>query len=148
MDAPVVGRLALPVRHRSELPVPTVPDVSLKTVEFETLKPDEVKAVLAIDVSNGNAFALSALDLDLGLTLAGTRILGTKTPRATKVEAGKTTRIEIPVSFSPLAAGLATYSMLTGSGATYGLSGTLAARTPFGDLALPVDVSGETTFSR
>jgi LEA14-like dessication related protein len=148
VEAPIVGRISLPVGRRGKLPIPTIPDVSLAKVKFTKLRPTEVKGVLALDIENGNGFALDVADLDLGLTLAGQRILDTRAPKVTRLESGAKTRLEIPISFSPLAAGMATYSMLTGSGASYGLTGRLSVKTPFGSLSMPIDVTGDTVFTR
>jgi len=148
VDAPVVGKLTLPVGHRGELPVPTIPDVSLARVKFDKLRPDEVTGTLVLEIENGNGFSLGIADLDLGLSLAGTRVLRTSTQQTTEIASGAKTRLKIPISFSPLAAGFATYSILTGSGASYGLSGRLSAKTPFGALSMPVDVTGETVFTK
>ena len=43
---------------------------------------------------------------------------------------------------------MAVFGMLTGRGAGYSLSGTLAIDTPFGPMALPIDKAGDTIFRR
>ena len=58
VDAPGVGRLALPLSKSGELPVPTVPGVSLKRIEWRKLTLDEAQAVLHVDLKNTNSFVL------------------------------------------------------------------------------------------
>jgi LEA14-like dessication related protein len=142
VDAPVLGRLRLPVKKSGELPVPTLPDIELRRIRLETLGLDEVEAVLRIRIGNGNEFPLDLAKLATSLSLGGTPIVGARTRRPTTIAAGEKGVVEIPVRFSPLRAGAAVFGLLSGDEAAFGLKGSLDVETPFGPLSMPFAVDG------
>ena len=146
VDAPGVGRLALPLSKSGELPVPTVPGVSLKRIEWRKLTLDEAQAVLHVDLKNTNSFVLDLVTLGYDLKLGGQRVAGAKVERATSFGAGKARTLEIPLTLRPIALGLGAFNVLRGEDASYGLAGSIRAETPFGALDLPYAAEGTVPF--
>jgi LEA14-like dessication related protein len=148
VDAPVVGRLRLPVTQKGKLPVPTLPDIEVKGIELDKVSPGEVTAVLRLKIDNLNAFPLDLVELGSSFSLGGTPVADARSRKAVRFEGGKKGGLEIPISFSPLRAGMAVLGLLSGSEANYGLEGTLSTKTPFGALSMPFRVGGTAPLER
>ena len=148
VDAPVVGRLNLPVSYKGELPVPAVPEASLAAFEIGALTFDKVSATAKVRVKNTNQFDLDLGKLALGLQLGGKEVARTSAIAGTKLAPGQSTNVEVPVSFSPRAFGVGVFTLLRGNEAGYVLSGALEAGTRFGPITLPLDARGSTPISR
>ncbi|MCA9290986.1 MAG: LEA type 2 family protein [Phycisphaerales bacterium] len=146
LDAPGVGPVAVPLSKKGTVPVPAVPDVSLEGVRWTDLSFDAASAVMTVTIGNTNAFPLDVSQLNYALALGGVEVADAGLSKAMSIRPGTSTSIEIPLSFSPKSLGLAAFNMLTGSGASYDLSGGLAAGTPFGPITLPFSRSGQTSF--
>ncbi|MCA9310102.1 MAG: LEA type 2 family protein [Phycisphaerales bacterium] len=148
VDAPALGRITVPVRHRGELPVPTPPSVSLDSIAWDEVGFSNVDATLKLNITNLNDFPLDLNDLGFDLALAGTRIADARIQRSTSLKSDKATSLSIPISFAPGDVGMAILSVIRGSDASYDLKGNLAASTPFGPVDLPFQQSGRTRFAR
>lgn len=148
VDAPAIGRIGIPVRHRGELPVPTPPSVELGHIEWTEIGLSNVGARLTLNVTNLNDFPVDLEDLGINLALAGTSVADAGIKRSTQLTSGREATLEIPISFSPNEVGLAVLSIVRGSEASYDLRGTLEGTTPFGPLQLPFEKSGRTSLSR
>ena len=148
VDAPVVGRLNLPIAHRGELPVPAVPDVSLVAFDIGALSLEKVSATARLGVKNTNEFDLDLNRLGLDLALGGKDVARTGIASSARLAPGQTATLEVPMSFSPRAFGAGVFALLQGSEAGYAISGSLEAGTRFGPVALPFRASGKTAISR
>ncbi len=148
VDAPLVGRLSLPLANEGELPIPTVPDIELKGIAWDELSMSEARATLRLGIGNTNAFPLSLDTMFYDLALGGTSVASTSVAESVDISEGESAVIEIPISFAPADLGFAVFKMLTGDGAAYALAGTLEVGTPFGPLSLPFDRTGNTPFTR
>jgi LEA14-like dessication related protein len=142
VDAPVLGRLELPLERDAELPVPAVPDVRLERIEWSELSLQRATAVLHLGLTNRNSFPVELRELDYTLRLDGTQIVTSQARPGADFAAGVKGQVRIPVSFSPVALGAGVYRLLTGSAARYNLSGTLQLGSRFGSMQLPLDASG------
>jgi LEA14-like dessication related protein len=146
VDAPAVGRLSLPIKKEGELPIPAVPSVELASVQWKSLNLNSAEAVLKLNVTNNNEFAVDMSRLAYSLALSDTPIIETSLAKGAKFEKGATHTLEIPISLKPSNLGLAAFNMLTGKGASYSLGGTMGVGTAFGPLDLPFKREGKTTF--
>lgn len=143
VDAPAVGKLALPLSKEGELPIPAVPSVSLKRIEWKKLQLDEAQAVFYLDLGNTNSFALDLGRFDYDLSLGGHRVAGAKLAQAESFAAGASKTLGIPFSLRPLDLGLGAFNLLRGKDAGYGIRGSLAVKTPFGRLDMPYSAEGK-----
>lgn len=148
VDAPVVGRMALPISHDGELPVPAIPEVALVAFVIDTLSLDRVAASARLRIRNTNQFDIALERIGLNLALGGKDVAQTGVASNARVAPGQSATIDVPVAFSPRALGAGVFSMLSGSEAGYALTGSLAANTGFGPLSLPIRASGRTPVSR
>ena len=146
VDAPGVGRLALPISKKGELPVPNVPRVSLSSVRWDKLTLGEAAATLSIDVTNTNQFKLALQQMGYDLSLGGSKVVSSRVADAVSFSPGQAQTISVPISFSPSSLGLGVFNMLRGEGAGYGLSGSMNVQTPFGPMTLPYSSTGRTSF--
>jgi LEA14-like dessication related protein len=141
-DVPGSGPLALPLTKSGELPIPTSPEISIASVDWDEVSMDSVTGSLILDVSNPNEFAFTVKSLDYDLSLAGQRVAQGERTRSLWMSAGHQSQMSIPVSFSPADAGTALLGMLGGSQIDYALAGNVEIETSFGSLSLPYEHSG------
>ena len=148
VKVPVIGDLTLPVKTSGKLPVPTVPKVSLASVEWENLTLTEAAAQLDLRVVNRNDFPMDLSKLTYDLSLGNVSVAKGTLEQAASFEEGGETGVPIRVSFSPARLGLAAFNLLKGDGASYQIGGLLDVKTPFGGLELPYTQGGETEFKK
>lgn len=148
VDAPVIGRMTLPLSKSGELPVPAAPEVTLVSFDVVALSLDKVDAVARLRVKNTNQFDLDLAKLGLDLALGGKDVARTKLARTAGLAPGQSATLDVPLSFSPRAFGVGVFNLLKGSETGYRISGSLEAGTRFGPLSLPFKHSGNTLISR
>lgn len=148
VDAPVVGRLNLPISKTGEFPVPSLPKIELAGIDWTKLSLQDAQAVLKIKVNNTNSFPIDLSKLDYGLSLGGKRIGGASVSKATHFGKGQSNTLSIPISVKPIDLGLSAFRMLSGKGSSYELGGSLGVKTPFGPLTMPFNKSGSTKFTK
>ena len=147
VDCPGVGPLELPLQKKGELPVPTVPEVEVTSVQWKNLTLTEASALMSVRVKNTNDFGVDLNKMGYKLALGGTEVATTSlaNPSSLSGKGGEKT-LEIPLSFSPAKFGVGLFNVLRGKGAAYDLSGTINAGTQFGALDMPYRKSGQTMF--
>jgi len=148
VNAPVVGRIDVPLSKSGELPVPAVPHVELTSLAIGKLSLDQMTASAKLQVKNTNQFALDLTKLGVSVALGGLEVGSTKLANSGNVPAGQATTLEVPLSFSPRAAGLGLVNLLRGNQIAYKVSGSIDADTRFGPLSLPFSHIGNTPISR
>lgn len=148
VQPPGVGPLHLDLNKEGEFPIPTVPEVSLDRVEWQTLTLDQAGATLHVRVKNTNRFPIDLSRLAYALNLGGTQVAQSAVEKKVAFAAGNENVLELPMSLSPKRLGLAVFNVLLGSGSGYALKGSLDLDTPFGPIKMPYEKSGETTFSK
>ena len=146
LNAPQVGTLALPLRHQGQFPVPTVPQIELSDIHWQSLGLESAEALLHLKIRNTNQFPFDLTKLSLNLSLAGTRVASAERATPAAFQSGGEETLEIPVSFSPKNLGLSALELFRGKAASYALDGVLDAKSPFGPLSLPFQKSGQTQF--
>lgn len=146
VNVPVIGDVTLPVRKVGKLPVPTVPAVSLASLQWESLTLTEAAARLDLRVVNRNDFPMDLSKMTYDLSLGNVSVAKGTLEQAASFEKGGETGVPIRVSFSPARFGLAAFNLLKGDGASYKIGGLLNVKTPFGGLELPYERVGETEF--
>lgn len=149
VDLPVLGATRFPLAKSGELPIPAVPKVSIRDIAWSTVSLNEAAGVVTLNVENPNAFALNLQTLDYALSLGGVDVAKSSLAKAVAFEAnGGAGTVEIPIAFSPKSLGLGVLRMLGGNGSAYDLSGTMAVKTPYGKMSLPLEAIGRAGFKR
>jgi LEA14-like dessication related protein len=142
VDAPVIGRLALPLSRTGEVPVPAMPEVELAAFNVSSLNLDSVAAVARLRVKNTNSFQVDFARFGAALSLGGYPVGRASLANAARVAPGQWAALDLPLSFSPRALGAGAYNLLSGSQAAYALSGSIDAGTRFGPISLPYERTG------
>ena len=137
VDAPVLGRIDVPLSKKGELPVPAVPDVELSALVVEKLGLDEIRGSAKLQVRNTNQFALDLSRLGVNLALAGKDVGGSRLNQSVNLAPGRTVAVDMPLSFSPRAVGVGLFNLLKANQIAYELSGAIEANSRFGALSLP-----------
>jgi len=148
VDAPVAGRLTLPLSKSGELPVPAAPEVELSSFEITKLGMDETNATANLQVKNTNSFALNLSKISIELALGAHKVANTSLAKSAQIAPGQSVSVDVPLSFSPRSFGLAVMNLLRGNKAAYGLVGSLETGTPYGPLLLPFNRNGNTTITK
>jgi LEA14-like dessication related protein len=143
VNAPQVGALDLPLQHSGQLPVPTVPAVALSDIQWQNLTLEKADGLLHLHVTNRNQFAFDTTKLSLQLSLGGSNVIGAEQPQSAHFDPNAEQTIEVPISFSPKALGLAALGLLRGQSSSYTLNGLLDLNTAFGPMQLPYSSSGQ-----
>jgi LEA14-like dessication related protein len=148
VDAPVLGRLDVPLSKSGELPIPAMPQVELTSLAIGKLNPDQITASAKMQVKNTNQFPLDLTKFGVSIALGGLDVGSSKLANAVKLPAGQTTTLEVPLTFSPRAVGIGLVNLLRGDQIAYKVSGSIDANSRFGPLSLPFSHIGNTPVSR
>ena len=148
VDAPVLGRLRLPVEKEGQLPVPAPPDVSVASVTWKNLSLTGATGLLKLRVGNPNSFAFDVAGLDYDIKLGSYDLAKGGLSNAASLAAGAAQEIGINVSVSTAQAGMALLQLAQGRNSSYKLGGAITIGTPFGPLRVPLAVSGQVPFLR
>lgn len=142
LDAPALGPVDIPVRHRGDLWLPSPPSVEVARVELTEASLTKVRAEIELAIDSDNAVTLPLRRFDYGLRLAGVEVAQTSAAPGTEVPANGRAQLVVPIDANPLQAGQALLTALTSQRVDYALAGGLELETPLGLWSLPVDVSG------
>jgi LEA14-like dessication related protein len=144
VDAPLVGRLDVPLSKRGEVPVPAVPRVDLASLDIGKLTADRITATAKLQVKNINRFPLELTKLAVSFALGGRDVGGSRLTRPLALAAGQTTTIDVPLSFSPRTAGMGLVNLLRGDQIAYQVAGSIDAGSRFGPFSMPFSHIGNT----
>ncbi len=148
VDAPVLGQLRLPLQKQGEVPIPSIPRISVDGIQWKELSLTKAAAAMNLSIENTNEFPIDLQELLYQLKLGGMAVAESRVNEGVEFAKGQSRTMQINFSLKPSDLGLAAFRMLTGSGAGYELSGDMDLKTPFGPLKLPFDSKGQTGFSR
>ena len=126
-DVPVLGKVRVPASYQGKLPIPEMPDVTLKSVDVERLTLSGAKLMLELQVDNPNSFSLLLDKLNYNLKLNGYDVGSGLVNQAARVQSDSRGVISLPLSLDFAQAGKGLYSALLGSGMSYDLSGSMQA---------------------
>jgi LEA14-like dessication related protein len=148
VNAPVLGRIDLPLSESGELPIPAVPDISLVSFDVTRMSLDQVKANARITLRNTNQFAIDLSKVALSVSLGEAEVGRSSFSNNMKLAPGQSATIYLPLTFSPRVLGTGVLALLRGDKTPYSLSGSLETGTPFGPLALPLKAGGSAPIAK
>ena len=148
VNVPALGKIDVPLSKSGEFPVPAVPQVELSSLAVGKLGLDQIKASAKLQVKNTNQFPLDLTRLGVSFALGGQEVGGSKLSNPVTLPSGQTTTLEVPLSFSPRAAGIGLVNLLKGNQIAYKVSGSIDANSRFGPLSLPFSHVGNTAVTR
>lgn len=142
VDAPAIGRLEVPLSKNGELPIPTVPEVEVTSLEIGKLALDRTTATLKLKVRNTNQFPVDLKRLGLSVALAGMEVGSSRLSDAASLQGGQSGTISVPLSFAPRTIGASLVNFLRGQQIAYQVSGSIEAGTRFGPISMPYSKIG------
>ena len=148
VDAPVVGRIDVPMSKSGDLPIPAAPQVELSSLAIDKFGLDQITAAAKLQVKNINQFPLDLTKLGVSFALGGQEIGSSRLANPVNLPAGQATTLDVPLSFSPRTAGAGLVNLLRGNQIAYKVSGSVDANTRFGPLSLPFSHIGNTAVTR
>ncbi len=149
VDAPIVGKMRLPIKKDGQLPIPTVPDVEVREIKWDKLGLDQASGRIRLSMVNRNQFPVDLSKLRYALSLGDVEVANSSLAKAVAFGANDGQgEIELPINISPQQAGFGLFRMLSGSGSSYKFNGTMDVGTPFGPMSMPVQKAGNALFKR
>jgi len=145
---PGLGERTLPVSKEGELPVPAVPEIRMANLDVQKLTLSNIRAVAELEIENTNRFPIDLESMQYAFALSGVNVAQSRLTEPASFKPGEAARLELPLEFSPVQAGLALLDTLRGGETGYRIQGEIAARTPFGPVRLPYDSAGASPISR
>lgn len=138
-SGPDTEALELPATRDGEIPVPVLPEVSVKAVEMGEPTLFGTQGRVTLQVVNRNAFPIDLSKLAYTLSLGGVSVATGRLARATRFEPGVSKELTFDFGMSLLNMGRAAYGVAgsaSGAGAgEYGLDAEIAMKTPWGNLS-------------
>ncbi|MEO8163870.1 MAG: LEA type 2 family protein, partial [Betaproteobacteria bacterium] len=148
VEAPLLGRLDLPLSKSGELPVPAVPQVEVSSLSMGKLGLDQITATAKLQIKNPNQFPLDLKKLGVNFALGGLDVGSTRLANPANIAPGQTATLEIPLSFSPRTVGVGLLNLLRGNQIAYQVAGSIDADTRFGALSLPYSRIGNAKIAK
>jgi LEA14-like dessication related protein len=148
VNAPLIGDMALPLERKGEIPIPAIPEITLASFDIGEMRFDRVEAEARLRVRNTNQFRIDVVRLRFDLKLSGKNVASVRLRRTSRLAAGQTAILEVPVSISPAALGAGLMELLDGNDAGYDLSGRLELNSRFGEFTLPFNQLGQAPLRR
>jgi LEA14-like dessication related protein len=135
----------LPLDRSGEIPVPAIPEINLATFDIDTLGIEKISGTAKLRIRNTNQFAIDLSLIRFDLAMGGKKVASTRLRNTSKLAPGQSAIVDLPIAFSPRAAGTGLLNLLAGNDAGYAISGRLDVMTRYGELALPFSQRGNTT---
>ena len=148
VNVPEVGAVRLPLQKSGQVPVPTIPSVSVTQLAWQKVSLAGATGVMNVRIGNNNEFPVDIAGFDYALRLAGFDVASGALANAASLVPGATKDIGISLSISTAQAGLALFQAVQSNAVAYGLGGVISLGTPFGPLRIPVQVGGNAPISR
>lgn len=141
--------LQFPYHAKGELPLPTLPKISLNKIEVSALSLTGASLDFCLKVENDNAFALNLGGLDYSIKVGGMQLASGRTADIAPVSGNGKTTVHLPVNVSFRELGLSAYPLLQNSTSDYSLSGNLTFNVPtLGEKATPFFKTGRVRLTR
>ncbi|SMO82260.1 LEA14-like dessication related protein [Gracilimonas mengyeensis] len=114
INAPVIGRLNVPIEKSGTLPVIKLPKLSIKNVALENLSLTKADVEVNLIIDNPNAFDLSFSNFNYNLSLNDTSPISGTMDQAIHINQKSESEVTVPISLSLLEMGAALQSVLRG----------------------------------
>ncbi|RWR81477.1 desiccation-related protein isoform X1 [Cinnamomum micranthum f. kanehirae] len=139
---PIFGKATISLGKTGEIPIPTVPIITLEMMQFEKFGLDECVTVLHLKIINKNEFEMGLTALEYEIALSGITIGSAELAQSAKIDESGVSLINISLSFKPKDFGTALWELLGKTTVTYSLKGSVTVDTLFGTMNLPFSQEG------
>ncbi len=139
-----IGPMDIPYSKKGNLPVPKLPEISLKQVRVTSLSLAGATVKFTVDLKNKNPFALALQGIQYRIRLGGTAFAKGKARAVYSITERGTSTVEIPVRVNFLKLGRSAYNLLAEKSSSYEISGELNIQVPkLGQKSFPFKKTGE-----
>lgn len=140
VDAPVLGRVAIPLSHEDAFPIPAPPGISLSNMVLDKAGLGGIAGRISLELTNANDFAMTDTNMDLELRL-GDRSLSRlrRVGDIGDLASGQSRTLDLAFDLSPTEMGLGLLQMLTGSSASVRALGKVGYQSQFGLIGTEFD---------
>jgi LEA14-like dessication related protein len=125
-----VGPFDIPYRHRGNLDIPKLPDISLDDVRISALSATGATLTFSLNMTNSNSFPVQLNGLDYGIQLGGIEFADGRMRDVSTLNKRGDTRVDIPVNISFFNLGHSAYRLLTGTSSDFDLTGAMQFKVP------------------
>ena len=144
VDAPVLGRVAIPLSHDGEFPIPAPPGIHLRDMVLDKVGLQGVVARISLDLANANDFPMddAAMDMELRIgdrSLSRLRRLGD----IGSLAPGQSKSLDLGFSLSATEVGLGLIDLLAGRSAKVRAMGNMGFDTSFGPISTEFDSAND-----
>jgi LEA14-like dessication related protein len=144
-----IGPFDVPYRTSGNLPVPKLPEISLKQVKIDQISLKGATLLFTLGLKNENMFTIVPQALHYEISLVNISFVRGKTSRVKSIQGDSESVMELPVAVNFLSLGKSAYHLLTGSSSSYQLSGDLQMIVPkIGVKKFPFKKQGDVTLKR
>jgi LEA14-like dessication related protein len=152
IDVPLLGKMRYPVKAQGVLPLPRLPDISVKEIRLEKLNFSGATLALNLQVDNPNAFSVALNKLNYDFKVNGKRWASGNKQTLGTVKTKQKNIISLPITLNFMELGSGLYSLLnSGKDLNYSLSGKLDASSGnqlIGNFDMPFDTNGRVKLSQ
>lgn len=139
-----IGPFDVPYRTSGNVPVPRLPEISLKRIRIDQISLSGATLCFTIGLKNENTFALQPQALHYDIAMADISFASGKATKIKSVQSVQESLIELPVTIDFINLGRSAYHVLSGSSSDYRLSGDLEMNIPgIGIKKIPFEKQGD-----
>jgi len=146
INLPVIGNYAIPVSKKGEVPVPKVPEISIRDINVKNVSFISAELVARIAVSNPNDFNIGVSNLNYQLNINQQNWGQGEIKNTINIPKKGKGIVEIPLKLNLLSAGKSAYDVVTNKKPVeYQLKGNATINTALELLKnydMPIDISG------
>lgn len=133
----------IPYNTGGRVPIPKLPDISLKQVMVSDMTWSGASLVFRFAIENPNAFAVSLDALEYAISLADTRFADGIATAAAPIAAEGKTDVDVVMKVNFLQMGQAAYKLVKDKSTPYEITGAMRFNTPgIGETRLPFSRTG------
>ncbi len=149
VNLPIIGKHAIPVSKTGELPVPKIPEISIKDIKVKNISFATAELIALVEVNNPNDFALGVSNLNYQLNINQKNWGQGNISSNINIPKKGTGIVEIPLKLNLLSAGKSVYDVIINKKPiNYQLTGNATINTALellNNFDMPLDISGTTS---
>jgi LEA14-like dessication related protein len=149
VNLPIIGNYAIPIEKKGELPIPKVPDISIRDVNVKNISFTTAELVARIEVSNPNDFDIGVSNLNYQLNINQKNWGQGKVSNNINIPKKGKGIVEVPLKLNIFSVGKSAYDLVVNKKQVeYQLKGSATINTVLELLKnydMPLDISGTTS---
>ncbi len=151
-NLPVIGDTRIPISHTGHLPIPKLPNISVKDLKVNNIGLTGANLDLKIAIDNPNVFSIIFDQLNYNFQVNGLEWISGKNTSSMQVDEKGAGIVTIPVKLDFLKMGQSVYQLINGTkGLNYKFSGNVdmsSSISLLGNQSMPFEKAGNIKLSR